>query len=132
MCVDYSRLNAVTKFDCFPLARIDEALDSFAGAVVFSLLDLAMAWYQIPIAPPDVKKTAFITHFGLFEMDKMPVGLCNAPSTYQRYMSIVLQGLIGSINLAYLDDVMMLSERLGYHINDLCEVFFRVCMRILS
>ena len=45
MCVDYRRLNNVTKFDCFALPRLDEALDAFAGATVFSSLDLAMAYH---------------------------------------------------------------------------------------
>ena len=90
MCVDYRRLNSVTKFYCFPLPLLDEALDAFAGATVFSSLDLAMAYHQVPVRPADVEKTAFITHVGLFEMVKMPFGLCNAPSTYQRLMMSVL------------------------------------------
>ena len=82
MCVDYRRLTSITKFDCFPLPRLDEAVDAFAGATVFSSLDLAMAYHQVPVKPADVEKTAFITHVKLFEMVKMPFGLCNAPSTY--------------------------------------------------
>ena len=68
MCVDYRRLNSVTKFDCFPLPRLDKDLDAFAGATVCSSLDLAMAYYQVPVEPSDVEKTALITHVGLFEM----------------------------------------------------------------
>ena len=86
MCVDYRRLNSVTKFDCYQLPRLDEALDAFAGATVFSSLKLAMAYHQVPVNPADGKKTAFITHVGIYEMMKMPFGLCNAPSTYQRLM----------------------------------------------
>ena len=82
MCVDYRRLNSVTKFNCFPLRRLDEALDAFANAIVFLTLDFAMAYHQVPVKPADVEKTAFITHVGLFEMLKMPFGLCNAPSMY--------------------------------------------------
>ena len=126
MCVDYRRLNAATKFDCFPLPRLDEALDAFAGCVVFSSLDLAMAYHQVPVEPADVEKTAFITHVGLFEMTKMPFGLCNAPSTYQRLMSVVLQGLIGRICLAYLDDVIVFSKLRSRHIDDLRQVFARI------
>ena len=107
MCVDYRRVNAATKFDCFPLPRLDEALDAVAKCSVFSSLDLAMAYHQVPVAPFDVEKTAFITHAGLFEMTKMPFVLCNAPSTYQRLMSIVLRGLMTRICLAYLDDVIV-------------------------
>ena len=72
MCVDYRRLNTVTKFDSFPLPRLDEALDAFDGATVFSSLDLAMAYHQVPVKPVDVEKTAFITHVGLYKMIKMP------------------------------------------------------------
>ena len=81
MCVNYRRLNSVTKFDCFSLPSLDNALDAFAGATVFSSLDLAMAYHEIPVKPSDVEKTAFITHVGFFEMQKMRFGLCNAPST---------------------------------------------------
>ena len=112
MCVDYRRINKATKFDCFLLLRLDEALDAFAGSTVFSSLDLTMAYHQVPVAPSDVEKTAFITHVELFEMVKMPFWLCNAPSTYQRLMSIVLRGLISRICLAYLDDVIVFSRGL--------------------
>ena len=126
MCVDYRRLNSLTKFDCFTLPRLDEAFDAFAGATVFSSLDLAMAYYQVPVKPADVGKTAFITHVGLYEMKKMPFGLCNAPSTYQRLLMSVLQGLIGHICLAYLDDVIVFSKRRDEHVNDLRAVLDRI------
>ena len=64
MGVDYRRLNSVTKFDCFQLPRLDEALDVFAGATVFMSLDLAMAYNQVPVKLADVEKTAFLTHVG--------------------------------------------------------------------
>ena len=75
MCVDYRRVNAATKFDCFLLPRLDEVLEAVSGCSVFSSLDLAMAYHQVPVARFDVEKTAFIIHAGLFEMTKMPFGL---------------------------------------------------------
>ena len=75
MCVDYRRLNSVSKFDCFPLPRLDEVIDAFAGVTVFSSLDLLIAYYQVPVMPSDVEKTTFITHVNLFEIRKMPFGL---------------------------------------------------------
>ena len=65
MCVDYRRLNAATRVDSFAIPRLDEALDAFAGAKVFSSLDLAMAYHQVPVHPKDVEKTAFVTHAGM-------------------------------------------------------------------
>ena len=126
MCVDYRRINALTKFNCFPLPRLDEDLDAFYGAVVFSSLDLAMAYHQVPVAPSGVEKTAFVTHVGLFEMIKMLFCLCNALSTYQHLISVVLQGFIGRISLAYLDDVIVVSRRISDHVTDLRAVFERV------
>ena len=82
MCVNYRRLNSATTFVCFPLPRLDEALDAFSGSKVFSYLDLAMASHQVPVKPSDVDKTAFITHVGLVEITKMPFGVSNAPLTY--------------------------------------------------
>ena len=126
MCVDYRRLNFVTIFDCFPLPRLYEALDAFAGDRVFSSFALAMAYHQVPVKPSDVEKTAFNTHVGLFEMQKMPFGLCDAPSTYQRLMAGVLQGLIGRICLAYLVDVIVFSKKRSEHAADLRAVFDRI------
>ena len=70
MYVDNRRLNYVTKFDSFPLLKRDKALDAFAGATVFSSLDLAIAYHQVPVKPSDIKKTAFITHVCLYKMVK--------------------------------------------------------------
>ena len=59
-------------------------------------------------------------------MMKMPFGLCNAPSTYQRLTMSVSQGLIGRICLAYLDDVIVFSKRLNEHVNDVRAVLDRI------
>ena len=71
MCVEYRRLNSFTKFDCFPLQLLDKALDAFANATSFSSLEPAMAYHQVPVRPSKVETTAFTTHVGLFEMQKM-------------------------------------------------------------
>ena len=118
--------NSVTKFDCFSLPRLDEALNAFPSATVFSSLDFAMAFHHVPVKLSDIEKTAFITHVGQFEMQKMPLGVCNAPSTYQWLMAGVLQGLIGRICLAYLDDVIVCSKKRSEHAADLCSVFYRI------
>ena len=112
MCVNYRGLNSETKFDCFLLSRLEEALDAFAGATVLSSLDLAMAYHQVPVKPLNIEKTAFIKHVCLLEMQKMPFGLCNAPSTYQRLMAGVLQGLIGHIFLSSRRCDRLLDERI--------------------
>ena len=110
MCVDYRRVNAVTRKDSFPLPRIDDALDALAGSAWYCTIDLVKGYHQIPVRPSDVEKTAFVTHDGLFEYLTMPFGLCNAPGTCQRLMYMVLEGLIGKECLSYIDDVLIFAS----------------------
>lgn len=88
-CVDYRRLNDLTRKDAYPLPRIDDALDSLHKACWFSTLDLASGYWQVEIDPKDRHKTAFVTRQGLFEFNVLSFGLCNAPSTFQRLMDVV-------------------------------------------
>src|SRR5256714_7416060 len=78
-CVDYRKLNRITRKDNYPLSRIDEMLDKFEGSQWFSSIDLASAYWQVEMDEKDIEKTAFITNEGLYEFMVMPFGLCNSP-----------------------------------------------------
>lgn len=84
------RLNAVTVKDKYPLPRVDETLDALSESTVFSVLDLASGYHQVPIKESDKEKTAFMTHKVLFQNKCMAFGLCNAPATFQRHFSVIL------------------------------------------
>ncbi len=126
MCVDYRQLNSKTRKDAFPLPRIEESLDTLTGARWFSTLDLASGYNQVPVTDGDKQKTAFCTPFGLFEWNRMPFGLCNAHSTFQRLM----ERLFGDQNcqslLLYLDDIIVFSSSVEQHLEWLEVVLGRL------
>ena len=125
-CVDYRRLNSVTKMDVYPLPRIDDMLDSLSEARVFSTLDLASGFWQVEVERASQEKTAFITHHGLFEFEKMPFGLSNAPATFQRLMETVLAGLVRNICYVYLDDILIIGKTFEEHLKNIARVLDRL------
>ena len=126
MCVDYRQLNAKTRKDAYPLPRIEESLDALTGAKWFSTLDLASGYNQVPMAKADQAKTAFCTPFGLFEFNRMPFGLCNAPGTFQRLMERMFGDQRFQSVLLYLDDIIVFSSTVRQHLERLEEVFARL------
>ncbi|XP_027165915.1 uncharacterized protein LOC113765866 [Coffea eugenioides] len=83
-CIDYRKLNAVTKKDHFPLPFIDQMVERLAGRAYYYFLDGFSGYFQIAIAPENQEKTTFTCPFGTFAYRRMPFGLCNAPATFQR------------------------------------------------
>ncbi len=125
-CVDYRRLNAVTRFDAYPLPRIDETFESLSGARYFSTLDLISGYWQVGLTEQAKLKSAFATRSGLYLWNVMPFGLCNAPSTFERLMETVLQGLQWETCLIYMDDVVVFSTSTTEMLTRLDEVFSRL------
>ena len=77
VCVDYTDLNEACPKDSFPLPRIDQIVDVAAGNEILSFLDALSGYHHIPMHPPDVEKTTFITPHGLYCYNVMPFGLKN-------------------------------------------------------
>lgn len=132
-CVDYRALNKVTRKDVYPLPRIDETLEALGGAMLFSTLDLKAGYWQILMAAADKAKTAFTTKRGLYQFVRMPFGLCNAPSTFQRMMNSVLRGLTWSTCLVYLDDIVVYTRGgIEQHVLELACVLERLAVAGLT
>ena len=126
VCVDYRKLNDVTKKDSYPLPRIDESLEALAGNKWFSTLDLRSGYWQVRLDSDDKEKTAFSTGLGLWHFNVMPFGLCNAPATFERLMEQVFRGLPLDVCLLYLDDKLVPGKTFKDHLQNLGQVLKRL------
>ena len=109
-CVDYRKINNITEKDAYPLPNIQEIFDTLGGASVFTTLDLRSGYWQIDMDAESIPKTAFVCHKGLYEFTRLPFGLTNAPSQFQRIMNSILAEHIGKICLVYIDDIIIFSK----------------------
>ncbi|KAL5015646.1 hypothetical protein ScPMuIL_007270, partial [Solemya velum] len=121
-CVDYRKLNKVTKVDAYPLPRIDDTIDVLSGSQYFSTLDLASGFWQMGLSEKAKEKTAFTTGYGLYHFNVLPFGLCNAPSSFERLMERVLSGLHWKICLIYIDDIIIYSQTFDQHMDRIQQV----------
>ena len=122
MCIDYRALNKITVKNKYPLPRIDQLMDSLAGAKVFTSLDLQSGYHQIRISPEDVSKTAFRTPFGHYQFKVLSFGLTNAPATFQAAMNDMLRPLLGKFVVVYIDDILIYSKDAKEHTSHVRQV----------
>lgn len=123
--IDYRKLNFKTIGDAYPIPNIIDLLDKLGRCLYFTTLDLQSGFHQIEMDPEDISKTAFnCAGLGHFEFLRMPFGLKNAPSTFERCMENVLRGLKNCA--VYMDDIIVFSTSLQEHILALKEVFERL------
>ena len=123
-CIDFRRLNALTIKDSHPLPHICETLESLSRVAHYSTFDLNSGFWQVPMDDASKQYTAFtLGSMGLYECESMPLGLCNAPPTFQRLM----QNCFGELNLTYcliyLDDLIVFSEMPEEHLLRMRVVF---------
>ena len=109
-CIDYRKLNNMTRKDRYPLPLLDETLTRMSRAKVFTKLDIRQAFHRIRIDPGSEDLTTFRTRYGTYKCKVLPFGLTNGPATYQRYMNDVLFDYLDDFCTAYLDDIMIYSE----------------------
>ena len=115
LCVDYRKLNAVTLGDPYPLPHVKDLINDIGKAKYITSLDLTKGYHQVPMESDSKLKTAFITPYGKYQYVTMPFGLVSAPSTFQRLMDHILQGLHGFAT-AYLDDNLIRSDTWEKHL----------------
>ena len=126
-CVDFRKLNSLTKADSYPLPRFEDCVDSLHGKKFFCTLDLQSGYWQIPLtSKEDRERTAFLTKDGLFHFTVLPFGLCSAPATFERLMERVLRGLQWERCLLYLDDILVFGATFEETIFNLEKVLERL------
>ncbi|XP_028177583.1 uncharacterized protein LOC114365243 [Ostrinia furnacalis] len=106
LCVDYRALNAKTIKEHYPLPRIEDQIDQLGGYQYFITLDLASGYYQIPLDPSSQDKTAFVTPDGQYQFTRMPFGLANAPSVFQKTINKMLKDVKNEA-FAFMDDIII-------------------------
>jgi hypothetical protein len=126
VCIDYRKLNSVTKADKYPLPRIEELLHLAKQTLYMTTIDLKSGYWQISVRESDRDKTCFTSPFGTFRFKRMPFGLKNSGATFQRLIDRFRNGLNDIAILAYLDDLIIVSPSFQKHISDLKQVFERL------
>ena len=121
--IDYRPLNKVLKKDVYPLPRIEDMLAKFYGMKFFTTLDLNSGFYNIEVEEASREKTAFVCFKGLYEYNRMPMGLSNSPAQMQRLAESILDAIDGTFAMAYIDDIMIKSETWEEHLVHLEKAF---------
>jgi hypothetical protein len=121
-CVDYRRLNALTKKDKYPLPLINETLAQLTGARFLTKIDIRHAFNRIRMRTDDEDLTTFGTRFGAYKYRVMPFGLCNGPATFQHYMNDVLWEGLNDYCTVYVDDILVYSSSTAEHVRHVRSV----------
>lgn len=109
LCIDYRRLNLQTIKDAYNLPKLEDTFSALNGSQWFSVLDLKSAYYQIEVEEADKLKMAFVCLLGFWEFNRMPQGVTNAPSTFQRLMERCMGDAHLKDAVVFLDNVIVFS-----------------------
>ena len=127
MCIDYQKLNVVTWKDHFPLPFIDQVLERVSRHTYYCFLDGYFRYFQIEIALEDQEKTTFTCPFSTYAYKRMPFGLCNAPTTFQRCMLSIFSDMVEKIMEVFMDDLTIYGEDFGDCLSNL-ETILQRCI----
>nr|GEU93420.1 reverse transcriptase domain-containing protein [Tanacetum cinerariifolium] len=103
-------LDDATRKDYLPLPFMDQMLERLAGNEFYCFLNGFSGYFQIPIDPQDQEKTTFTCPYGTFAYRRMPFGLCNAPSTFQRCMMAIFHDMIEETMEVFMDDFSVFGD----------------------
>ena len=124
LCIDFRALNSITRTSIWPMPRVEDILAKLCKAKYFTTLNLRSGYHHLALDKQSIKKTAFCTPFGKYEYLKVPFGLAQAPSYFQKLMNKVLKGL--NFAFAYLDDIIIFSNTAEEHLKHIQIVIDRL------
>src|SRR5215204_2423928 len=125
MCIDFRKVNKLTKKDHYPLPFIDQMLERLSENTHFCFLDGYSGFSQIAVKAKDQEKTTFTCPYGTYAYRRMPFGLCNAPATFQRCMSAIFHGFCESIVEVFMDDFSVYGNSFDNCLRNLDKVLQR-------
>ncbi|GFV36422.1 retrovirus-related Pol polyprotein from transposon 17.6 [Trichonephila clavipes] len=128
LCIDYRKLNEITRKDSTPVPLIDFVIDNLTHAKFFSTLDLTSGYWHIKIHEKDAEKLAFTTNFGLYKWLRLPFGWKNSPAVFQRTIRQILQKYQLTFDLNYFDDIIIFSQSWEEHLTHL-DTIFQICKK---
>ena len=125
-CVDYRKLNAITKRNRYPLPLIEEVIGKIRGCKHLTRLDVIAAFNKLRMDPGSEDFTTFITALGSYKYRVLPFGLTNGPSSFQQYINNVLFDFLNEFCQAYLDDILIYSQTRAEHRDHVKRVLQRL------
>ncbi|MBW0537993.1 hypothetical protein O181_077708 [Austropuccinia psidii MF-1] len=126
LCVDYCKLNAVTRKNRYPVPPMNQLLTIFKGSTIFSKIDLLGSHNLLRIKEGDEQSTTFRTNYGSCEYLVMPFGLTNASASFQNYVNEIFSDFLDVFVVVYSDDIMVFSSSKEEHVKHVASVLQRL------
>ncbi|MBW0511409.1 hypothetical protein O181_051124 [Austropuccinia psidii MF-1] len=126
MVGDFRALNTYTVPDRYPIPRIKETLTQLSEAKYITSMDALKGFHQNVLMPKAKKLLRFITHCGIYEYLRIPFGIKNAPSHYQRMMNTIFptESYEGWL-IIYIYDIIICSDSWSFHLERLARVLHK-------
>ncbi|MBW0499615.1 hypothetical protein O181_039330 [Austropuccinia psidii MF-1] len=126
LCVDYRKLNSVTRKNRYPVPTMNQLINVFNGSTIFSKIDLHGSYNLLRIKEGDEHLTAFRTKYGSYEYLVKPFGLKNGPAYFQNLVKDIFSDFLDISVVVYLDEIKVFSSSEDEHVRQVASVLQRL------